>query len=227
MDFVHLTDVMREKAYSNPDTGFQTFNNNPDYCYKFEDSGLGFGYFYFENKSKEEQMTVTMKIDGRGDIKWAWPNEDEKNPTVVIPPGKYEVAHYNKYDGNSFFFSFNLMASFINVGTSEIQRLIKTSKKQPRLYKGQDVGCALYTSGSSHNQTWVYVNKSDKYYFKESITFQLNNAQIQGTDSNYWNIVIWPGETKRIDIDALNSGKPFTAKAIESLYTIEELHPNN
>lgn len=53
----------------------------------------------------------------------------------------------------------------------------------------------------------------------------MNNATIQGTSNNYWNIIVWPGETKRLDISSITKGKGLVAKPTQSLYAIHELHP--
>lgn len=153
MDFVHLTDVFREKAYSNPDEGFTTFEDSgqPNIHYKFEDTELGFGYFYFENNTETTQMTVTVKTTGINGVVWGKPFESEKSPMVIVPPGQYEVIHYTKRDAESGCDDFRLITSFIDVTESKINSLKTKSKKQPRLYNGQDIGCNLYTSGTKDN----------------------------------------------------------------------------
>jgi len=134
-DLAHMTDVIREKAYSNPEEGFNTWeeNGHPEMVYKFEDTELGFGYFYFENSSEDTQLTVTINTKNSTGVVWGPPFDSDKVPTAIVSPGSFEAVYYTKHDKYSCFENFVIITTFTDVKKDNIEGMKKGGKKVQRL----------------------------------------------------------------------------------------------
>jgi len=85
----------------------------------------------------------------------------------------------------------------------------------------------LYNVETNDEQIWIYENISESSFWQETISFEFINCSIIGTSNNYFNIVIWPGETKRIDIIRTDKSLQYLAKVTKAVYNIKEKSMHN
>lgn len=224
MNMTHFTDVFQDIAEFNEDEGFEDFKDrgHGDIRYKFEDTDLGYGYFYFENNSKDTQLTISVKTSGTKGVMYGRPYDKEKTPMLIVGPECFEVLYYFKTDSESGFEDFTLLTTFTPLTAQIIGDLKMKSKRVARLHNGQDVGCSLSVLGVPGGQVWIYENKSENFVFKETVSFDLKGCAISGCENSYYNVLCWPGETKRIDITKVQGAGNWSAKAIKCVNQITE-----
>jgi hypothetical protein len=224
MNQTHFTDVFQEIAEFKGDEGFQDFadKGHADIRYKFEDTDMGYGYFYFENMSKTTQLTVSVKITGSRGVVYGRPYDIEKTPMVIVAPESFEVLYWFNPDKTTEFDDFSLLTTFTPMSPQGFKALMSKCKRVPRLHNGQDVGCSVNVGAVPNGQVWIYENTSEKFVFKETVSFDLKGCAITGSLNTYYNVLCWPGETKRIDITKLQGAGNWNAKALKAVAQVKE-----
>jgi len=96
--------------------------------------------------------------------------------------------------------SFKYLTSFKKNAVAVMETIKREGEKYIRKYKNKDVGIYVYALPHEKGVSWEYENTSKDYVLDETITFNLKNAWIEGSNDDTMRVILNPGCTKVINI---------------------------
>ena len=76
--------------------------------------------------------------------------------------------------------------------------------RQPRNFRGQDVGIAVYMNKKANGVVITYQNTSTSYQLIEKVSFELKGCKFQGLNSSSLKVTLEPGETDELIVEAFS-----------------------
>merc|ERR1712183_40465 len=123
--------------------------------------------------------TVTLEFTKTQNIKPLYPSTFD-SPMLIVPPKHNESFIYFMVDTPSAI-AFKMLTTF-KKNSKRVQNLVKKDgQKFIRKYKESDVGIYVYALPHTGGVSWQYENTSKHYILDETITFNIDNAWIEGS----------------------------------------------
>jgi len=96
--------------------------------------------------------------------------------------------------------AFKMLTTF-KTNSKKVQTIVKRDgQKFIRKYKEKDAGIYVYALPHTSGVSWEYENTSKHYILDEKITFNIDNAWIEGCKGDTVRVYLKPGQTKMINI---------------------------
>ena len=93
------------------------------------------------------------------------------------------------------------MLTTFTKNANSLKEMVKgEGDKFVRKFKNKDVGINLYGLIHSEGVTWLYENESRGYQLEETVTYNLNNAYIEGSNNDTLKISLKPKQSKLVNI---------------------------
>lgn len=217
-----INEIFMSKARSELEQKGRNFahRNHPGVKYISSENN-GWAYVYFKNEEEDNEVSITLKLGGGNTGVRVLPPYSGGNPSFTLSPGEQDIVLY-KNNGKTPT-SVSMMTSFRKVAKVD---LIKKQVQESNIilkkrFKGEIIKIKVYFLYHEQGIYILYINETNNLTLSEDLQLDLDNAHIEGMESNSFNVSLAPGKEKLVKV-VQNKEGPFNARISKMKYTITQ-----
>ena len=204
-----------------PDTGKAKTFDGIDCFYKSFDTDAAFGYIFLKHPGPRGIATIKVDISGSKNIQLLDPAL-VANPTVSLRPNQYRLFLYSASQ-LPYVIDYQLSLAFKGPNKNSSNEFPKVTKNQRKLDNGEPIDIFIEQIQTEDDVTYKIQNFTKDIDTYERFDFKLENARIEGKNTNFVEIQVKPNSEAVIRIVKIDPDDNFNVRMMNKSRMVQTI----